>query len=295
MSGNRPIFVISDLHMGHGGSRDNFAQNDREQQLSSFLDYVQSERGGLIILGDLFEFWQFSISRVIMSNISFLDRFARLKAYYILGNHDADLLGFLDTSRGRKMLRHKFFKKMGGPLDKSIGGKKFRFMHGHEVDQYNRGDSPGLGRLLAIFAGIMEDKNMSPKLPSGETVENVLANAGEGLALLWRIIWSHIKGSLNNTDSANPERELTPAQNPDRLGEMMSLYRQDKEKEGYDIAIIGHTHKPGRYEGWYYNSGSWAGESNNFVKISPDGDVGVFNWKQGKAVEIDIDLAASPS
>lgn len=42
---NHSIFVISDLHMGDGGARDNFALNNREEQLGLFLDYVASQQG----------------------------------------------------------------------------------------------------------------------------------------------------------------------------------------------------------------------------------------------------------
>jgi UDP-2,3-diacylglucosamine pyrophosphatase LpxH len=76
----------------------------------------------------------------------------------------------------------------------------------------------------------------------------------------------------------NPKEQLTPAQNPDRVEELYREYRKHREANGYDVAVVGHTHRPGRLEDWYYNSGSWAGQSNNFLRISASGQVDVFDW-----------------
>jgi len=92
---DQPIFVISDLHMGDGGARDNFALNNREKELGLFLDYVASQQGELIILGDLFDFWQMNLSKVVTTHIPLLDRLAAMNATYVVGNHDADLDGLL--------------------------------------------------------------------------------------------------------------------------------------------------------------------------------------------------------
>ena len=77
---------------------------------------------------------------------------------------------------------------------------------------------------------------------------------------------------------------LTPAQNPDRQKELLLLYRQDKDANGYDLGIVGHTHQAGRIGDWYCNSGTWARKTNSFVRIDPDGAAAVFNWVNGQAV-----------
>jgi hypothetical protein len=56
----------------------------------------------------------------------------------------------------------------------------------------------------------------------------------------------------------------------------------NRQAEGYDIAIVGHTHEPGRMGDWYFNTGSWATTKNNFVRITSEGDVKVFDWVNGK-------------
>ena len=61
--------------------------------------------------------------------------------------------------------------------------------------------------------------------------------------------------------------------------------RADRDKGGYEIAVLGHTHKAGRIGDWYFNSGSWTGPKNPFLRISPDGHVRYFEWKDRAALE----------
>jgi len=265
------IFVISDLHIGDGGPRDNFGHTDstRPEQLTAFLDYVEQAKGELIILGDLLEFWQSSLSKVIVHNLALLDRLAALNAVYVLGNHDADLLHFV----GRDLLAHPLLKTVTGPITRTIGGKTFKFMHGHEVDPFNAGDTPSWGRMMAIFAGICEDKVGSPMLGK-DPLESLLTRIGEWLLKKVANGYAAAKGSL--TKSA--KQELTPAQNADQAAEMLSMYAADREAEGYEVLIAGHTHQPGQMDGWYFNTGSWATTDNNFARISNSGGVQVWDW-----------------
>lgn len=280
MSNKEAIYVISDLHMGDGGARDNFAVGERETELSLFLDYVEEQKGRLIILGDLFEFWQASLGRVLMERRSWLDRFAGMEATYVVGNHDVDL----DVLIGSDMLSHAFFKGMGRAFTEEIGGKKFRFMHGHEVDPFNCGDSPSWGRILAIFAGIFEDRNGSPMLSGGVTVEEALRKFGEVMLRLWNWAARRITKKVSGGKSPSPKNELTPAQNPELAKKMLEEYEKERAEGGYDAVIVGHTHQAGRIGEWYFNSGCWAGARNTFVKMSAGGKVQVFDWQDGEAV-----------
>jgi len=87
-----------------------------------------------------------------------------------------------------------------------------------------------------------------------------------------------------------PAQLLTPAQNPDRAKEMLAMYQQDKEANGYDVAVVGHTHQPGHIEDWYFNSGTWARKTNSFVQISASGEPSVFDWVDGHPVPNDTVL-----
>lgn len=287
---DKTIFVISDLHMGDGGPRDNFQVGNREKELESFLRYVEKEHGKLIILGDLFEFWQASIARILVKRKAWLERFADLRVTYVIGNHDIDLAAFVrdDGSVNKDFLIHPFFDRITKSFKRPIADKEFKFMHGHEVDEFNKDENPGWGRMFTILAGMIEDINKSPLLQDGDTVEKVLSKFGEAMLGLWDLIKQKVL--KKNYSNEEPERQLTPAQNPKRKDEMIKKYLEDKEKEGYEIAIVGHTHEAGQREDWYYNSGCWAAEKNSFVKISTNGKVEVFDWVNGKAILNETEL-----
>lgn len=276
----RDIFVISDLHIGDGGARDNFDTGKKTPQLRAFLDHVGSEGGELFVLGDLFELWQMNLSLLLVKRRELLDQLAALRLIYVPGNHDVDLRHFIGTD----LLNHPFFSCMRAPFVRELGGKRFRFCHGHESDPFNAGDDPGFGRMLAIFAGIFEDQNGSPLLTSGESVEDVLEQFGESMLTIWKRSLATVNQRVGRGD-ALPGSALTPAQNPNRLGEHVIGVRAELERDAHDVAVLGHTHKPGRIGDWYFNSGSWAGPANSFLRISPDGHVRYLEWKDGRAIE----------
>lgn len=276
----RDIFVISDLHLGDGGMRDNFEAGKKTPELRSFIEHVGSEDGELFILGDLFELWQMSLSRLLVKRRELLDQLATLPMIYVPGNHDVDLAHFIGTD----FMAHPFFRHMHEPFFREIGGKRYRFFHGHEVDPFNAGDDPGFGRMLAIFGGIFEDQNGSPFLKNGETAEDVLEQFGDSMLTLWTTAMATMGRSRLGKEVA-PAAALTPAQNADRLSEHVEEVRDDREKTGYDVAVLGHTHKPGRIGDWYLNSGSWNGPRNCFLRLSPDGHARYFEWKDAHPVE----------
>lgn len=286
------IFVISDLHIGDGSSRDNFGYSgsERPHQLNLFLDYVAEQKGELFILGDLFDFWQANFSEVLVNNVSLIERLSQFKATYVIGNHDIDLVGFIK----QKMLQHILFQNLSPPFNRKIADKSFYFMHGHEVDPYNKGEIPGKGRILAIVAGMAEDFIGSPKLSDGRIVETVLEQAGEGaLNAIKRFARKlYIRCLMKLGVQTN---ELSPANNPDRATEMLLHYYRHKEENHYDVLIVGHTHRPGRIDDWYFNSGSWATSNNNFIRITPDGKVHVYDWKHGSPVINETVLILPPT
>lgn len=282
------IFVISDLHIGDHGPTDNFSyESDRPQQLRQFLDYVEQENGELIVVGDLFEFWQANISKVVMENLSLLDRLAELDMTFVHGNHDADLRHFTGTD----MLNHAFFEKMSGPLERTIGGRKMVFIHGHEVDPFNCGDDPGWGRILTIFAAIFERINKSPMLDTGQSVEEMLTEFGVISLRFWNWAVNRCRKAVSGGKSPSPKGELTPAQNPARRDEMLKAYRAYRDLNGHDVLIAGHTHQGGRIGDWYFNSGSWVGADNEFIRIEPTGNVQLLKWTNDGPMANDKELA----
>jgi len=258
------VYAISDLHAGDGGPRDNFAFGSHEKDLLSFLDMVAGDNGKLIICGDLFELWQSNVSKVLTTRERMLDRLAKMNAIYVLGNHDADLRYFV----GRNWLNHPFFHNMVDDFMLSIGGRRFSFIHGHQADAYCSGDTPGLGRITAIYSGLCEDKNGGPMIDKYRTVEDRAVGRLEKLVSLW----SRLRGK------------------PDRFTAINRNLRNLYVKMGCDVVVCGHTHFPGRISNWHYNTGTWAERVNSFVRIDDCGHVFVCDWANGQATQNHTEL-----
>ncbi len=259
-------FQISDLHMGDGGPRDNFAYGNRQTELYSFLDMVEDCQGRLVIGGDLFELWQSNMSKVLTRRARLLDRLTKMNAVYVLGNHDWDLRYFV----GSNWIKHPFFERMCIGLHARIWDKNFYFVHGHQADSYCNNESPGIGRITAILSGLAEDKNGGPMLNKYRTVEDRVVGPMEKAVSVWN--WFTGK--------------------PDRFTQInRGLQHYYRTNQPIDVLICGHTHFAGRIGEWHYNSGTWAEHTNSFVVVNPDAKVQVYDWIDGKAVENNKELS----
>ena len=270
----RSLYIISDLHMGDGGPRDNFAADNKDRQFSLFLDHVAKEEGELLILGDLFEFWQSNISRVVCRRMDFIDRFAQMNATYVIGNHDADFEDFIGTG----LLNHPFFESMTGPVERTIGPRRFKFMHGHELDPMHQDGTPRWGRILSILCGMIEDRKGSPLLSAGGATEKSLLGLGRSFMWMYNNSINLLEKNPRHEKRHSVTESLTPAQEPHKARGILSLYQKDRARNGYDMLVTGHTHRGGTYKDWYCNSGCWVGFRSNFLRIDPDGSVRFFEW-----------------
>lgn len=181
MGYERSVICISDLHIGDGGVRDNF--KERQYLLCAFLEecrtLVTKKNASLYILGDLFELWQSPISRVLKNNSFVLQALSELKATYLIGNHDIELLGLIADG----MLNREYFGDTNIPFEVcekpgvhfrtcearlTIGGRAFVLKHGHDADRYNCGEDPSFGRALAILASLVEDAAGGTSLADAE-------------------------------------------------------------------------------------------------------------------------------
>ena len=283
MDKQRDIMIVSDLHLGDGGPRDNFAVDNKAQKFGCFLDHVASEGAELFILGDLFEFWQANIGRVLVHQKNLIERLSELRAVYVVGNHDADFEDMIGTG----FLGHSFFERMTGPFERNIAGRRFKFMHGHELDPFNRDGIPRWGRILAILGGILEDRKGSPLLSAGGVTEKSLLKVGRSFMWFWNKSVNLFEKSEHHEKPHALTEFLTPAQDPTKIKGIMSLYHNNKMQEGYDFLITGHTHKAGLFQDWYCNSGCWVGLRSNFLRIQPDGQLHVYEWKDNHPIMVD--------
>ncbi len=265
-----PIFVISDLHIGSGGTRDSFDQYDRGSCFNKFLNYVEKEGGELIVLGDFIDLWRFSLKKVINVRMDLLDRLSEMKVSCVPGNHDQALTAYIDS----KNLPHQFFKNIKMPFTRNIGGRKFSFFHGHELDIFNRNLTPRIGRLLGLSSSWIEHIKGSPVF-SSENIEEAFLNIEEKIFTSFLNIIRQAAGQLNFSDVLENIKVL-PRQK--RVEKLIIKHEYKNEIEGNDVAISAHTHRPLKFQNWYFNSGSWTDQTNDFIQIFPDGKVSLFNW-----------------
>jgi UDP-2,3-diacylglucosamine pyrophosphatase LpxH len=89
--------VFSDLHLGDGSGADNFRQN--EKVFLKALDHYESNGFSLILLGDVEEYHQFSLDRILKTYFtgnaekpSVYDKFKRFdgRIHRVYGNHDIE-------------------------------------------------------------------------------------------------------------------------------------------------------------------------------------------------------------
>ena len=282
------IYIISDIHAGDGSYRDNFHYFKNKDNLLKCINHIKSEdpEAIWIILGDFLEFWQATVGDVIIYNEKLLDYLAEIGAYYVLGNHDNDINAFINTNH----LNHKFFSNMGSGFILERGNKRIMIVHGHETDPFNVNTQPGKGRMLAILAGLFEDKNKSPLLDKGITVESALTSIGEIFLSIFRWFVKLFRSKkLIMPDGLKKGAGTTPSQDPSLLEQHLKSFEKLKNRGEFTDLVCGHTHQAGIYPSkdkpWYYNTGCWAMKDNSFVKISKEGNITVFDWVENKKTE----------
>ncbi|MHC4131406.1 MAG: metallophosphoesterase [Planctomycetota bacterium] len=272
----KSIFVLSDLHIGDGSKKDNLSCRYTEDMLYRFLDHVHGQNGELVINGDFLELWRFNVADVLEERWGLLERLTDLDVTYVLGNHD----GELEYVTEEDDLYHPFFEAIDEPFVRIIGGKRFKFMHGHEADPFS-------GVVLRRLCDTLEPLDGKLSLGEGgemlvsDAVYRILIEIGELGKHTW--FWVRRFGSelFEELGLIEADREVKRCI---RTRKLLAAYHEELSDGLYDVAIAGHTHKAGRCRQWYFNSGSWMRGQRNFLRIHPDGSVDVCHWEKKGAV-----------
>lgn len=264
--------MISDLHLGDGSNRDTFAGNDREKSLYVFLDHVEAEGGELIVAGDLLEMMWWDVDMIVSRYGGILDRLTAMNAAYVLGNHDAPLSRMPEAAG-----LHPFLERAHEMAIRSIGGKRFKIMHGHEADVLSGQSIVNCDQFLENLPRGSEGSSGNSILSMDEMC-NLLSRFGEYAQKILRWVTSSVNAQLYNLEHLGPIAGLRGISRTLRTRKMIKRYLGELSQGDYDVAVVGHTHRPGEIGSWYFNSGSWTGPTNNFIRILPCGLVEVFEW-----------------
>lgn len=269
---NRTLFIISDLHIGDGSLRDNLIKDDKHILLHRFLDHVEKQNGVLLILGDLFELWRYKWSAILERWWKLLDRLAAMDVIYVPGNHDE----LLDTRYHTYRNTHSFLEKLHRPFLKTIGEKRFKFMHGHEADPMINRYWTTLLPALRILSGSLEFGS-DRCLITSDRVSDTLLEIAEQLLHGWQILTREFNHAIY-AHLDFPTESWTWLRHPIRTRNMLARFYNHQQSGFYDITVTGHTHHAGHFGNWYYNCGCWTRQVVNYLTISPEGLIEVRNW-----------------
>lgn len=221
----KPVYFISDIHLGAPSLGADF-EAKRKFELLKFLHNVANSGSRLVIVGDLFDFW-FEYRSVIPKDYFWL--YAELKSMadsgicvdYVAGNHDFFLGQFFSDSVGLNVYPDGFSEEMEG--------RRFLIVHGDGLALKDSG------------------YRMLKKLLRNGFVNSIIR-------------WIHPDIGFRLAKAfSRKSREYTSAKNYGEL-DGMTIFAENRIKEGYDYVIMGHNHVP-RLEhfgnGVYVNLGDW--------------------------------------
>lgn len=220
----RPIYVISDLHIGNGSAKDDLKKQDRDRLLLRFLDHVQHHGGQLVICGDLFELWRYRLDDVFSVWQPLIDRLAETDGVYIPGNHDP----LLDKRYAAAYQWHPFFQKLTAPFSLTLAGKRIQFMHGHEIDPVVADSMARLAPALRLFTGALEFRR-DCCLVTSDRVTDILLEAGEQALRLWHTLTRRVNRAIDERLFPLSGEGLTRLKQPIRTRNMLwRFYRQQQ-------------------------------------------------------------------
>ncbi len=271
MTGRR-LYVISDLHMGDGSSRDNLVKGNKSILLQRFLDEVETQDGMLVVLGDLFELWRYPADAILEHWQKLIDRMSQMDLIYVPGNHDA----LFDKRFEKERTMHPIFKKLHQPFVSTIGGQRFKFMHGHEIDPMISDGMIRMAPVLRLLTGAFEFRQ-DQCLITCDRVSDALLEAGEQFLHGWHKMTRQFDQAVYEHLGFTNE-QLAWLKRPLRTRKMLARFFREQRDGLYDVTITGHTHKAGRFGQWYFNSGCWTQPVVNYLVIQPDGAISVQDW-----------------
>jgi len=272
LSQGTAVFVVSDLHMGDRSRMDNLHRAGRESLFNSFLSYVERQNGQLIILGDFFELLRYPMESILVQRRDLLDHLAAMKAVYVPGNHDEDAFSLVDPY----CPLHPFFTRITDAFTQRIGDRRFRFMHGHEIDPLVNAGWRNLGRMIGAMTHRYELRQESRATARSALGQPLASN--DPIVRLRVRLRRRVNKALQEGHVRTSAEKVRLLTRQIRTQHMITHYCGDRAEDLYDVVIVGHTHHAAAFGDWFFNSGSWTGRSSDFLTISPKGEVEVLRW-----------------
>jgi len=282
---DRPIWFISDLHIGDATPSDVFFGKDRH--LMALVERVERADGLMVIVGDAIDFHQaWSFTRVLRAHQELFNSLSRLarrgRLYYVIGNHDYEINLF------KEILQFRVCDEL------VVGDNDALVVHGWQFDPYLR-DAIGHGHGWSTNIHHLMERWLGTwlRIPLGEfyTRSNRL--------LFWlahKIAWAANGwasgmakvGFPRSAESLNAYLTYWARSN---MGDPMAIFRPAVEclqNSTYRAVVCGHSHLPGivTYDDGrrYVNTGSWTFASSHYV-VFEDGQWICCDWLTGQSFQ----------
>jgi predicted phosphodiesterase len=139
------VLILSDLHMGNGGRRDEFKRN-AELVRTMLGSYYLPEKYSLVLNGDIEELFKFPLDSIVSEWGELYDLFLKfelngflLKTY---GNHDAALM---------EEREYRLASSMVNSLKFHYGNETLMLFHGHQASELLWETYPMVSRAIIFF------------------------------------------------------------------------------------------------------------------------------------------------
>ncbi|MFH1466351.1 MAG: UDP-2,3-diacylglucosamine diphosphatase [Pseudomonadota bacterium] len=279
---DRPLYILSDVHLGDGTRSDAFVGKDRE--LLEFLAKVREDGAHLVIAGDIIDFSQaLTFTRVLRAHGDVMRRLSEMAGEagvtYIWGNHDYDMALYRDLLRWDVCSAVKL-------------GEEALLVHGHQLDPYIAHNLRESGVTTTVHHQVERVLGTWIRLP----LQDFYTVAGR-LAFWAAWHWTQLLRPLHDllTALGFPQRKQAHEAYMQywiqaQVGNPMNLWPQvERQVRGgrFRVLVCGHSHLPGqvRFDGGrtFVNTGSWTFRCTNYVHW--DGErFEVRDWASGRVV-----------
>ncbi len=234
---DQPYLVVSDVHLGS-------VPESTERRFRRFLRFAAETAGGLLINGDLFDFWfeyRTVIPRKHYRTLATLAEVveAGVPVSFLGGNHDAWVGDFLKDEVGIELLE--------GPVEMELAGRRALVAHGDGVGEGDWGYRL-LKRLIRSRLAVGAFRQLHPDW---------------GTRVADRV--SRTEDRLGGEESGR-----------NRARHIRSWAEQElRRRPELDLVLAGHCHvpevtevEPGRF---YANSGDWIHNSSAYLVLPAGG------------------------
>jgi UDP-2,3-diacylglucosamine pyrophosphatase LpxH len=276
---DRPVWVISDLHLGNGGRSDSFVGKDKE--LLTLLERVRTSGARLVINGDAIDFLQAGdFTRVIHAHGSLLRAFSDLAGtngvFYLVGNHDHDLRVYKD------LLRFDV-------CDELWIGDDVLVEHGHSFDPWIGNDVHGSDVATKVHHWVEATFDTWIRLPLSDfyTLGNRLSFWAFHKYVLWVRLRNRLLRKLGAEAAARQAEEFVEYWVRNEAGDPMRMFEPAvaaARRRKARMVVCGHSHMPANVavDGvQYVNSGSWTFGWAQYIVLE-DGKAVVRDWLSGR-------------